>query len=237
MVIIGLSTNKDQESGTDSMPPDYISAVLNAGALPVIFPMIPQDHPQYQQIMEVSVDLVDGLIITGGPDVDPAFYREERLPGLGDVSAERDKADLTLIQMALAKKKPLLGICRGLQAVNIAMGGSLYQDLKSQWPSEIDHQRTDKAYAHPVSVKKGSLLHQITGKEELMVTSRHHQASKLSAPGLAATAFANDGVVEALEFENGYPGLLVQWHPENIAMQDESQQALFNWLVKMAEQA
>lgn len=238
MVIIGLSTNKDTKTDADKMPRDYVTAVLQAGALPVILPMIGEDHPQYDELMDKAVSMVDGLIMTGGPDVDPDYYGEERLPFCGEILSERDKADMTLIRKAIAAKKPMLAICRGLQAVNVALGGTLYQDLDSQIKTNIMHQRTDKDYAHKVQVKKNSLLHDIVGKESFLVTSRHHQAAKKVAPGLVATAFSEDGVIEALEFENAYPGLLVQWHPENLAaIHDPDHQALFDWLVRMAKKA
>ena len=235
MVIIGLSTNWDNNMGADSMPRDYVTAVLNAGALPVILPMIPENHPRYEELMDKALLMVDGLVMTGGPDVAPEHYNEERLPKCGDIFEARDKADLTLIKKALAAKKPLLGICRGLQAVNVALGGSLYQDLDSQIETNIDHQRKDKGYAHEVTITEGTLLHRVVGKDNIKVTSRHHQATKKAAPGLMVSARSGDGVIEALEFENGYPGLLVQWHPENLAaIDDKSQQALFDWLVKAA---
>lgn len=238
MVIIGLSTNKDSKTDSDKMPRDYVTAILQAGALPVILPMIGEDHPQYDELMDKAVSMVDGLIMTGGPDISPDYYGEERLPFCGETLSERDKADMTLIKKAIAAGKPILGICRGLQVVNVALGGTLYQDLDSQIQTEIAHQRTDKGYAHTVQVKKNSLLFDIVGKESFKVTSRHHQAVKKPAPGLVATAFSEDGVIEALEFENAYPGLMVQWHPENLAVKHErDHQALFDWLVRAAKKA
>lgn len=236
MVIIGLSTNTDKANDRDAMPRDYITAVLHSGALPVIFPMIGEDHPQYDELMDKALSVVDGLVMTGGPDVSPDYYGEARQPFCGETLSERDKADMTLVKKAIAAGKPILGICRGLQVVNVALGGALYQDLDSQIKTGIIHQRSDKGYAHQVRVSKNSLLFRIAGKESLQVTSRHHQAVKKAAPGLVATAFSEDGVIEALEFENGYPGLLVQWHPENLAANgDQDQKALFDWLISAAK--
>ena len=220
------------------MPGDYITAILNSGALPVILPMIDEEHPLYDELMDKAVSLVDGLVMTGGPDVNPEYYGEARLPLCGQPLSERDKADLTLIKKAIAAGKPILGICRGLQAVNVALGGTLYQDLESQIKTDLAHQRTDKGYAHMVHAEKNSLLFDLVGKENFQVTSRHHQAAKKPAPGLVATAFSEDGVIEALEFENGYPGLLVQWHPENLAaVGDQDHQVLFDWLVRATKKS
>ena len=236
MIIIGLSTNKDTKTQADSMPKDYVRAVLRAGALPIILPMIPEDDPNYDEFMDKIINMVDGIVFTGGPDVDPTHYKEARLPGCHEPLPDRDKADLALITRALAVHKPFLGICRGLQVCNTVMGGSLYQDLASQLPKVNNHDVQDVLEAHQVTITENTLLHQLTKAVRLPVTSRHHQAIKQVAPGLKVCAVSEDGVIEAVEFEDGRAALCVQWHPENLAPTDPRHQALFDWLVKAAGQ-
>lgn len=236
MVIIGLSTNRDFKNGSDCMPKDYVLSVLRAGALPLILPMIPEDNPHYDELMDKTINSVDGIVFTGGPDVDPIYYKEKKLPECKEVVSERDKADFALFSRTMAIKKPFLGICRGLQVCNVALGGSLYQDLGSQFKGANQHEVPDNLRAHTVEVVDKTLLSRLVDTVTLPVTSRHHQAIKQLAPGLKVAARSADGVIEAVEFEDGRPGLCVQWHPENLAGQDKRHQALFDWLVEKAKE-
>lgn len=234
MVVIGLSPNRDAAGGADCMPRDYVLSILRAGAVPLIFPMLPEDHPRYDELLDSLLKKVDGLVFTGGPDIDPSYFGEERHPACHEPLPERDRMDLALFSRARASGKPFLGICRGLQVCNVAMGGTLYQDLAAQHGTDIPHQQNGVRSAHEVTVEKGSLLGRITQAARFPVTSRHHQAIKGLAPGLAVTARSDDGVIEAVELTDGQPGLCLQWHPENLSGQDERQQALFDWLVREA---
>ena len=216
------------------MPKDYVKSVLRAGALPVVLPMVPEDQEDYDSYLTTCLNLVDGLVFTGGPDIDPSYYNEALHSHCGEVVSERDRVDLALMKMALEAKKPFLGICRGVQVFNVVAGGTLYQDLPSQYPGSMQHTRTEVREAHTVKVEKGTLLHRVTGQEILTVTSRHHQSVKVPAPGLRVSARADDGVIEAVEFENGYPAIGVQWHPENLTATDPAHMALFHWLVREA---
>jgi len=236
MIVIGLSTNKDTKTQADWMPKDYVKAVLRAGALPVILPMVEEDDPNYDEFMDKVINMVDGLVFTGGPDVDPIHYKEAKLPGCHEPLPDRDKADLSLMTRALTVHKPFLAICRGLQVCNTVMGGTLYQDLPSQLPKVDSHEVPDILEAHQVNITPGTLLHRLTQAERLPVTSRHHQAIKQVAPGLLVSAVSEDGVIEAVEFEDGRAALCVQWHPENLAPTDPRHQALFDWLVKAADE-
>lgn len=236
MVIIGLSTNRDFKNGSDCMPKDYVLAILRAGALPLILPMIPEDNPHYDELMDKTINSVDGIVFTGGPDIDPIHYKEKKLPECNEIVSERDKVDLALFSRAMAVRKPFLGICRGLQLCNVALGGSLYQDLNNQQKGVMEHQTPGVLQAHTVEVESGSLLGSLVDTVTLPVTSRHHQAIKALAPGLKVSAKAADGVIEAVEFTDGRPGLCVQWHPENLAGTDKRHQALFDWLVEKAKE-
>ena len=234
MIVIGLSTNRDFKDGSDCMPKDYVLSVLRAGALPLILPMIPEHHPGYGDFLDKALKAVDAVVFTGGPDLHPSHYHESILPECNEPVSERDAIDLALFERVMASGKPFLGICRGLQLCNVALGGSLYQDLPAQVNPGINHQQPGVLPAHEVTVEENSLLQQITGAGRLPVTSRHHQSIKALAPGLRISARSDDGIIEAVEFLDGRPALCVQWHPENLAQADARHQALFNWLVKTA---
>ena len=237
MVRIGLSTNLDQSGERDCMPRDYVLAVLRAGGLPLILPMIPMDHPDYDRLMDKTIASVDGLVFTGGPDLDPAlYYGEAKLPECGKPVPERDRADIALIHRALPVNKPFLAICRGIQVVNVAMGGNLYQDIGSQLGLSVSHVQPRNTDAHEVKVEDGTLLKTLVHTDNLQVNSRHHQAIKTLAPGLRTSARSEDGVIEAVEFLDERPALCVQWHPENLAADSPQHQALFDWLIAMAKQ-
>ena len=178
MIIIGLSTNRDFKDGVDSMPKDYVQAVLRAGALPLILPMVPEDTPNYDEFMDKTINSVDGIVFTGGPDLDPALYKEATLPVCKEVVSERDKIDLALFSRAMAVRKPFLGICRGLQLCNVALGGSLYQDIPTQVKKAMNHEHPGTPHAHEVSIDEDSILHSIIQSHRLPVTSRHHQSIK-----------------------------------------------------------
>ncbi len=186
--------------------------------------------------MDKTINAVDGIVFTGGPDIDPKYYREKRLPVCHAPVPERDRADLALIQRAIAVRKPFLGICRGIQVLNVALGGSLYQDLPSQMSLPASHFQPDSLSAHRVFAKESSLLQSLVQVTSLEVTSRHHQAIRELAPGLKVSAYSEDGLIEAVEFEDGRPALGVQWHPENLSKDSPAHQALFDWLVRASEQ-
>ncbi|NLG57295.1 MAG: gamma-glutamyl-gamma-aminobutyrate hydrolase family protein [Clostridiales bacterium] len=236
MVKIGLSTSQDTTTSREGMPPDYISAVLRAGALPLIFPILPLGHAQYEGFIDAMVRSVDAIIFTGGPDFDPVIYGQEKHPGCGNIHPERDEVDLLLARAAIKAGKPILGICRGLQLINVAMGGTLYQDLAAQLGFPAERHQSKERSAHEVKLEEDTLLRRITGVNAFSVNSRHHQAIERVGEGLRISARSEDGVIEAVEFESGYPGLALQWHPENLAEERTDQQALFHWLAGVAEQ-
>lgn len=236
MIKVGLSVNQDTPESRDCMPPDYVSAVLRAGALPLIFPLLPRDHSQYDALIAEMVNSVDAIVFTGGPDVDPSHYGQEKHVACGGIHPDRDKEDLALMKAAIAVDKPFLGICRGMQLLNISLGGSLYQDLAAQVNPEKVHDQKDTLTAHTVRLLPDTLLRRITGLDNFPVNSRHHQAVDRLGKGLKVSAYSEDGLIEAIEFESGYPALALQWHPENLSRERADQQALFHWLVGMAEQ-
>ena len=195
--------------------PDYVTALERAGA--DVRELSPDATP-------LSADFrdCDGLLLTGGPDVDPREYGEtERLPNV-NVDAVRDAYELALARNALARDLPLFAICRGVQLLNVAAGGTLFQDLPAQHPSELRHSLKEPpdAIAHDVSVPPttclSALLHnQLNPTGHLAVNSRHHQAVRETAPGFVVSAMAPDGVTEAIERPGALFCVGVQWHPEN----------------------
>lgn len=196
----------------------YVRALARAGLVPIVLPTILEPDRAV-----AALDAAHGLVLTGGEDVDPALYGARPHPKLGDVDPTRDAAELALIRAALARRMPLLAICRGIQILNVALGGTLYQDLPSERASGIAHQ--DKDLRHEIRIEPDSLVHRTIGTLAAQVNSRHHQAIRDLAPGLKATAWAEDGVVEAVEpTDGGAPWTLgVQWHPEDLV-----ETALFN---------
>lgn len=231
MITIGIGPNWDPKTLRLGIPADYMNAVIRAGALPLLFPASGDEA-----LCRAMVDQVDGMIFPGGEDIHPREFGEQVHPKCGTIIPERDQQELRLFRYLLSQGKPYLAICRGIQLVNVAFGGSLYQDLASQYDSPMNHASFDVSAGiiHQVKVSPGSLLASIVAEERLPVNSRHHQAIKALAPGLKVNAVSEDGLVEGVEHADGYPGLAFQWHPENLAAENPDMQALFNWLVEQA---
>jgi putative glutamine amidotransferase len=194
-------------------PTSYPKAVIQAGGTPVFLNFTRDD-----EMIEQYAAMVDGVLFSGGDDVDPASYDEEQIWGCGDICPLRDDFEIKLLKVLVEKypEKPVLGICRGAQVLNVAMGGTLYQDLRSQVEGCIRHQQQQSSHyaSHKAMVTEDSKLHAIYGSTEVMVNSFHHQAVKDVGEGLVVTARASDGVVEGLEKPDHPYFIAVQWHPE-----------------------
>lgn len=232
--VIGLSSTWGEGKAT-SVPLTYVKAVIRAGGVPLVFPLT-----DCEELLSTMLERVDGVILTGGEDLDPLeWYGEEPLPQMGAVVPERDRFDITLIRLAVDKGVPLLGICRGAQALNVAFGGSLYQDIPSQVKgSKVKHGQRAPGYwgTHSITIKEGSLLHKQIGKKRVAINSFHHQAVKELAPGFEATAFAPDGVIEAIEKTGSSKVFGVQFHPEMFTANGiDTFLGIFQHLVKEAE--
>jgi len=209
----------------------YIHAVARAGAAPLLIPLLAGEAP-----LRSLYDRIDGLLLPGGEDVHPNQYGEPVHDKCGKISDLRDEVELALIRWAMADHKPLLAICRGIQVLNVALGGSLYQDIQAQVPGAGRHNCHDSharnQAAHDVAVVPDSRLAYLVGTELLPVNSFHHQAVKEVAAGLTVAARATDGIIEAVEGE-GRPFVLgVQWHPEEMAEEDSRAQRLFDALAE-----
>lgn len=210
----------------------YVWAVERAGGIPVILPVTREP-----EVIARYLSLVDGLLLSGGVDVDPACYHQAPHPQLGDVDLDRDATELPLIQAALAHDVPIFAICRGIQTLNVALGGTLYQDLPSEFPSEIQHAQNvnkiprDQA-THSIAVEPHSRLADIIGDTTMQVNSFHHQALHTVAAPLIVTAIAPDGVIEAAESRSHRYVVAVQFHPEETAVSDVKSQRLFKAFVQ-----
>ena len=191
----------------------YVRALLRVGVIPLAAPPI-LDPAQAADALRS----VDGLVLSGGEDVHPGRYAAAPHPALGEVDESRDAIELALIREARAQGKPILAICRGIQILNVALGGTLYQDLPSERPGPVDHR--DAHGRHGLKVAPNTLLAETVGAATLSVNSRHHQGIRDLAPALVATAWADDGLIEAVEFAAPSPDepwmLAVQWHPEDL---------------------
>lgn len=210
----------------------YVQAVMGAGGLPLI--VSPLAGPARAGAF---LDAVDGLLLTGGEDVDPALYGATPSPRLGAVSRERDLFELALVREAAERQLPVLGICRGLQLINVALGGTLWQDLGSERTSHLIHDPpADRgARSHGIRITAGSRAATALGGVQLRVNSLHHQGVRELAPALTATAWAEDGLIEAAEGPpEGSWLLAVQWHPEELAEGTVADRGLFAGLVREA---
>lgn len=213
---------------------DYIRAVQQAGGVPIILPVI-----NHSSLIHQQVEMIDGLLLSGGYDVNPLQYGEEPKKGLEAICPERDAYEMELVQLASHLKKPILGICRGLQLLNVALGGTLYQDIAMSLPNTLQHQsrvKPDEA-THSVSIMPGTLLQQIMNETTLLTNSFHHQAIKDLAPYLIVNAQAKDGIIEGIEYAKEEHFILgVQWHPELMFEKYPIMLKLFQALVEAAKE-
>ena len=228
--LIGLTPGHDADTQNTVMRPTYLKALEASGAIPLVLPLkaSPDD---YRQLAEN----LDGFVFTGGPDPHPFLFMEETHSCCGNVSRPRDTMEIALLSQVLNARKPVLGICRGIQIINVALGGSIYQDIPSQY-SHIHPEAFPLAHRQPydyhipshfVDLEPSSRLAGICGALRLQVNSMHHQAVKEPAGGLRVCATASDGLIEGLEMPD-YPWLVaVQWHPEYLWEQDSAARRLF----------
>jgi putative glutamine amidotransferase len=206
-VCIGITC--DCTASQNRLSKAYVRAVANSGAVPLLLPVTAAP-----KLWRAYLETVDGLLLSGGGDVDAFWFGREAEPAQGKVQPERDRMEICLARRALRDGLPVLGICRGAQVLNISAGGTLYQDLQGVAALQHD-QRAPRSYSiHTVLVRRPSLLYSLVGQETIRVNSFHHQAIHLAGKGLRVSAEASDGVIEAVEAD-GHPFALgVQWHPE-----------------------
>lgn len=229
--IIGITTEV-LEDGCYYMPPVYANAIIQAGGIPILIPLVPEDD-----IEELSKRL-DGLFVTGGEDIDPRYYNENPHVHLKQITPELDEMEYKLIKKMLDLDKPYIGVCRGLHMLNIVQGGSLYQSIHSQREEPV-MQHLQKAVrthrSHPVTLKKDSRIYDLLQEDEFRVNSFHHQAVNKVGQGLEVIARATDGIVECVESKNHSFVFGFQWHPEEFAVDgDEPSKRIFKAYINAA---
>jgi putative glutamine amidotransferase len=241
--VIGITSSPKEDAGLIAQHPlgrfaradlDYIDGVSDAGGVPVVVP-----PATGFRAAEALLDRLDGLQLSGGTDLEPDYYGEQVVPELGLTIPERDACEMILLRMAMRRRIPIFGICRGMQILNVALGGTLYQDFPSQLDLSIEHSRVAPKWqpVHEAEVRRGSWLGEVTGSLSVGVNSYHHQGIKTLGTGLVASAVSPDQVIEAIEWRNMSVRWLfgVQWHPEGMRGTSSEHQDLFEAHVRAAE--
>jgi len=235
--LIGITTYRQtHEQGFPllSLVEVYVQAISLAGGIPVLIPLgLPEDQ------LQALTSHLDGVLFSGGVDIAPDSYGADDHPKVNFVDIDRDRVEYQLVKDVIQLGKPFLGICRGIQVLNTALGGMLYTHIPDQLPGAVHHpyiEGNPRGYlAHEVSVEAGTRLHNILGQTSLMVNSMHHQGISRLAPGLIPTVHAPDGLIEGVELNSYGFGLAVQWHPEWLTDQ-APHRALFQAFVEAAAQ-
>jgi putative glutamine amidotransferase len=236
--LIGCTTYRktsDQTPPIDiiGLMPSYLKAIAAAGGVPVMIPLGLSDDD-----LRVAVEQMDGILLPGGGDIEPSIYHGEGHPTVGGIDEDRDRVELFVARTAVAQQKPLLAICRGLQVLNVALGGTLWADVELLMPDAMHHEfvksHPRNYLAHEVTLAPGSLLAQQLGSTETAVNSLHHQGIRHLANDLRATAVAPDGLIEGVEVIDHPYAVGVQWHPENLILNAPHMLGLFTGLVEAA---
>lgn len=232
--VIGILGYQTQPNPGIGLRQTYIDSILRAGGLPVILPMFTTEENVSQ-----ALELIDGLLISGGCDVNPARYGEEKLPECGESCEVRDESELLFVRHARAAKMPIMGICRGMQLLNVAYGGTLIQDLPSQRGLPLEKHKQSEPYnvlVHDITLTDGGLLQRVTGKKHFMTNSVHHQAIASLGSTLKVEAVCEDGVIEAVSDSEDEAVFGVQFHPELFSGEHEYAQKLFDYFVSKVQE-
>ena len=211
--LVGVTSLINYEAKEYRMQRDYMNFIENAGGSPVILPLTSD-----RDVIRTVISRLDGILFTGGPDIHPKFFGEQTSPYCGYISNERDENELAIFAEVFKTEMPIFGICRGLQLINVALGGTLYQDIPTELEYSLDHSMSEKfrGNMHTVEIEKGSPLYDIFGKGSVEVNSFHHQSVKKLASGLRLAGVAEDGVIEAAFSQDDRFICGVQWHPERM---------------------
>lgn len=224
--LILVTAAYDYEKNISSIKNAYCEALVEAGAAPLLLPVSLDNN-----VLDAYIDNCDGLMVTGGPDMDAAYYGENNMPYNGELSPYRDLMELELIKKAVLNNIPILGICRGMQVINVAMGGTLYQDIHEQIKDKqlVKHsQNAPRWYGtHEIAIERDSFMWEVFKNERVSVNTFHHQAVKDTAPDFKVTARSKDGIVEAMEYIKPSFVVGVQWHPEDLWQKNPIHHQLF----------
>lgn len=210
--VIGLMPLHDMQENKIWLRPGYMKSLEEQGAIPMMLPLTDDEKE-----LAFFLDICDGFVFTGGPDILPAYFGEETMPECGAINPERDVMECWMLKEAVKRDKAILGICRGHQVMNVVFGGTLYQDIPTQCPSEVFHRRPgpDDWSEHWIAIEPGSPLRELLGVSECLVNSNHHQAVKDISPAFLPMAASPDGLNEAIYMPGKRFVWGVQWHPEN----------------------
>jgi putative glutamine amidotransferase len=226
--LIGVIPQWDEEKKQTWMRPGYLTGIIQAGGCPAVLPLCGGEG-----LLNNYAEKFDGFLFTGGPDISPRYYNEEISENCGDICERRDEMESRLFNILLGTDKPVFGICRAIQAINVFLGGSLYQDIPSEYKTSVRHDQSppyDKP-SHRVDITPGSPLHELLKTDSIRTNSFHHQAIKKLAPGLEIMAISEDGIVEAVYMPGGRYLWAVQWHPE-MGLDESYNTALFSSFVE-----
>jgi putative glutamine amidotransferase len=231
--VVGVAPLWDEQKNSLWMLPGYMDGIVQAGGLPLMLPLT-ADEAALRQL----VRLCSGFLFTGGQDVSPGLYGTDVSPRCGEICETRDIMEKILFSIAvLEQNKPVLGICRGIQIINVLLGGTLHQDIPSQLPESVLTHQQKPPYGRPVhkvNIEPGSPLHELLGVETLAVNSSHHQGIAKLSPKLTPMAQAEDGLIEAVYMKDKPFVWAVQWHPE-MALAEESSRKIFRAFVNTQE--
>jgi putative glutamine amidotransferase len=233
--VIGITTSQMNmgDDKTNYLSSEYITAICDAGGAPILIPgEYPVDH------LDEILGICDGILLSGGGDIDPNLYHGENHRRVSNVYRERDALECGLARQAARIDLPVLGICRGLQIMNVALGGTLYTHLPVQFGMKINHQvpdtYEDECLAHQVDIMEGTRLYAILNKNSIQVNSHHHQAIKNLAPELRVTARSSDGLIEGIEHPTLRYYIGVQWHPESIQELEEEKSIFASFIAAVS---
>lgn len=231
--IIGITPQYDVENNRVKIEPSYLQAIVKSGGIPILLPLY-NDTNDLEELLEV----IDGILFSGGQDVNPFYFNEEAIPECGVIIKERDMMELGLLPLVLQKQLPVFAICRGIQTINIALGGDIYQDISAQTNTQVKimHYQKSKGSTtiHKIHIIEDTLLRKIIGKKEILVNSFHHQVVRNLGNNLSVAATSSDGLIEAITMENHPFFLGVQWHPEDLYEVEEDARKLFDSFVVAA---
>jgi putative glutamine amidotransferase len=229
--MIGLSTYGIAHSDGFNIPAEYVQSILRAGGMPLLLPTAAVDP------VDGWLEKIQGLVLIGGGDIDPSFYGAALHATIYNLDTDRDACEFALARAALERRMPLLAICRGMQVVNVLLGGTLHRHLPEAFGEKVAHRLPPREPArHAVEVNAAAHIVQAMGGTRVTTVSWHHQAVDRLGEGLRPVAWAEDGVIEALELDGNSNLLAVQWHPELSAADDPTQQGLFDRLVVLADE-
>lgn len=225
--LIGLTLSDTSNANLDFNK--YIEAIQAAGGDIKVIP----NNSTVNELDEFR-RICDGILLSGGGDIDPLLYRQQRHPATHSINLKRDRLEFRLALLALDSDWPILGICRGHQMLNAALGGTLFQDIPTDYTSDIRHQEADLYPAHSINIEISTKLHQILDQDSIQVNSRHHQAVQDLAPELRVTARSSDGLIEGIEHPGHRYFIGVQWHPENLQDHEEHKRIFESFIAAAA---